>query len=37
MAYRKMGVEENTKYIPQVYNIVDKKVKEYLVNKLNLC
>jgi hypothetical protein len=31
MASRKLQVEENTKYIPAIYNIVDKKTKEFYV------
>ena len=31
MASRKMKMEENTKYIPEIYNIVDTKTKQYLV------
>lgn len=33
MAYRKMKVEENTKYIPTIYNIVYKKAKYYFVRQ----
>jgi len=33
MAYRKMKVEENTKYIPTIYNIVYKKAKDYFVRQ----
>ncbi len=31
MASRKMKMEENTKYIPEIYSIVDSKTKQYLV------
>ena len=31
MATRKLQVEENTKYIPTIYNIVDNKAKDFYV------
>jgi hypothetical protein len=32
MPFRKMKIEENTKYYPIIYSIVEEKVKHFYVN-----